>query len=148
MARLLLISLLPLLCGLPVSGAEPTAARPGLLGTWEFQQPGALNSFIGYTTYFADGRCVQIGRGKTLGLTKWIYVESKWHLEGDQVVTAVMRSNLGIPAGKSTTSRILRLTESDFTYRESGDSNDRTEHRVKVVPPEYAKQLEALAQNR
>lgn len=90
---------------------------------------------------------MQIGRGKTLGMTKWIYVQSKWHLNADQVILSVTRSNIGIPAGKSTTSRILRLTDSEFTYRESGDSSDRTEHRVKELPPEYQKQLETLQQN-
>ncbi len=69
-----------------------------------------------------------------LGMTKWIFVETGWRLEGDQVVASVTRSNIGIPVGMSTTSRILRLTESDFTYRESGDSSDRTEHRVAEIP--------------
>lgn len=127
--------------------AEAEPERAALLGTWEFQQSGALNSFTGYTTYEADGTCVQIGRAKTLGLTKWIYVESKWHLDGDQLVAAVSRSNIGIPVGKYTTSRVLRLTDSDFTYREAGDSADRTEHHVREVPSEYQKQLATLKQS-
>ena len=135
-------------CLLTVAGfaAEPSFDRARLLGTWEFQQPGALSSFTGYTTFRLDGTCTQIGRGKTLGMTKWIYVETHWRLEGDQVVASVTRSSVGLPVGKSTTSRIIRLTASEFTYREAGDSADRTEHRIAQVPPDFQRQLAELQQ--
>jgi hypothetical protein len=126
--------------------AEPSFDRARLLGTWEFQLPGSLTSFTGYTTFRPDGTCVQIGRGKTLGMTKWIYVETQWRLEGDQVVASVTRSSIGLPNGKSTTSRIIRLTASEFTYREAGDSADRTEHRIAQVPPDFQRQLADLQQ--
>jgi hypothetical protein len=133
-------------CLLAVTGfaAEPSFDRARLLGTWEFQQTGSLSSFTGYTTFRPDGTCVQIGRGKTLGMTKWIYVETHWRIEGDQVVASVTRSNLGLPIGKTSTSRIIRLTASEFTYREAGDSADRTEHRITQVPPDFQRQLAEL----
>ena len=124
--------LVPLfLCLFTVPGfaAEPPFDRARLLGTWEFQLSGSLSSFTGYTTYRPDGTCVQIGRGKTLGMTKWIYVETHWRLEGDQVVASVTRSSiayrsgsrppLGLsdlpppssPIGRPATARTVRSTE-------------------------------------
>ena len=126
--------------------AQIAPSRTALLGTWEFRQGGMLKSFTGYTTFRPDGTCLQIGRGKTLGMTKWIYVETHWRLEGDQVVASVTRSSIGLPIGKSTTSRIIRLTASEFTYREAGDSADRTEHRIAQVPPDFQRQLVELQQ--
>ena len=135
-------------CLFTVTGfsAEPSFDRAMLLGTWEFQLSGSLSSFTGYTIFQPDGKCTQIGRGKTLGMTKWIYVETHWRIEGDQVVAAVTRSNIGLPIGKSTTSRIIRLTASEFTYREAGDSADRTEHRIAQVPPDFQRKLAELQQ--
>ena len=139
---------LPFLCLFTGAGfaAEPPFDRARLLGTWEFQLSGSLSSFTGYTTFRPDGTCVQIGRGKTLGMTKWIYVETRWRLEGDQVVASVTRSSIGLPIGKSTTSRIIQLTASEFTYREAGDSADRTEHRIAQVPSDFQRQLAELQQ--
>ena len=121
--------------------AEPSFDRKMLLGTWEYKAPGVLKSLTGYTTYKEDGTCLQIARGKALGMTKWIFVETRWRLEGDQIPISILRSNIGAPVGKTDSSRILRLSDSEFTYRES-DGTVRTEHRVTSVPKEFQAQLE------
>jgi len=124
--------------------AESALNRTALLGTWEFRQEGMLKSFIGYTTFRADGTCLQIGRGKALGMTKWIYVKTSWRLDADQVILSVTQSNIGLPPGKITTEKVIRLTDSAFTYRESGDNEDRTEQRVAQIPSDFQGQLTQL----
>ena len=121
--------------------AQIVPSRTALLGTWEFRQAGMLKSFTGYTTLKSDGTCLQIGRGKALGLTSWIYVETSWRLDGDEVTLSVTRSNMGLPLGKTTKEKVIRLTDSAFTYRELGDNEDRTERRVAQLPPDFQAQL-------
>jgi hypothetical protein len=121
--------------------AQTAPSRTALLGTWEFQVGGMLKSFTGYTTFKSDGTCLQIGRGKALGLTKWIYVETSWRLDGEEVTASVTRSNMGLAPGTTTKEKVIRLTESAFTYREVGDSEDRTERRVAQLPPDFQAQL-------
>jgi hypothetical protein len=126
--------------------AEPTFDRRMLLGTWEYKAPGTFKSLTGYTTYKADGTCIQIARGKALGMTKWIFLEMRWRLEGDQIPISIVRSNIGVPVGKTDSSRILRLSDSEFTYRES-DGTERTERHVSTIPEEFRAQLETLQRN-
>jgi hypothetical protein len=121
--------------------AQVAPSRTALLGTWEFRQGGMFKSFTGYTTFKSDGTCLQIGRGKALGLTSWIYVETSWRLDGDEITGSVTRSNIGLPLGKTAKEKVIRLTESTFTYREFGDSEDRTERRVAQLPPDFQAQL-------
>jgi hypothetical protein len=124
--------------------AQVAPSRTALLGTWEFRQGGMMKSFTGYTTFKSDGTCLQIGRGKALGLTSWIYVETSWRLDGEEVTLSVTRSNMGLPLGKTTKEKIIRLTDSAFTYREFGDSEDRTEQRVAQLPPDFQAQLTGI----
>lgn len=70
-------------------------------------------------------------------------VETRWRLEGDQVFISILRSNIGAPVGKSDSSRILRLNDSEFTYHES-DGTARTERHVSGIPTEFQTQLEGL----
>jgi hypothetical protein len=86
--------------------AQIAPSRTALLGSWEFREGGTFKGFTGYTTFKSDGTCLQIGRGKALGLPSWIYVESSWRLDGDE---SLCRSH------------------SAFTYREFGDNEDLTE---------------------
>ena len=130
-----------LFCAISAVSAEPSFDRKMLLGTWEYKASGVLKSLTGYTTYKEDGTCLQIARGKALGMTKWIFGETRWRLEGDQLSISVLRSNMGVPVGKTDSSRLLRLSDSEFTYRES-DGTVRTEHRVTSVPKEFQAQLE------
>ena len=135
------VSLGLLFCALGAVSAERGFDRKMLLGTWEYKATGVLKSLTGYTTYKQDGTCLQIARGKALGMTKWIFVETRWRLEGDQLPISILRSNIGVPVGKTDSSRVLRLSDSEFTYRES-DGTVRTEHRVTSVPKEFQAQLE------
>jgi hypothetical protein len=130
-----------LFCAISAVSAEPRFDRKMLLGTWEYKAPGLLKSLTGYTTYKEDGTCLQIARGKALGVTKWIFAETRWRLEGDQMFISILRSNMGVPVGKTDSSRVLRLSDSEFTYRES-DGTVRTEHRVTSAPKEFQAQLE------
>ena len=134
-------SLVLLFYAISAISAEPSFDRKMLLGTWEYKLPGVLNGLTGYTTYKDDGTSLQIARGKALGMTKWIFVEARWRLEGDQLPISILRSNIGIPVGKTDSSQVLRLSASEFTYRES-DGTVRTEHRVTSIPKEFQAQLE------
>jgi hypothetical protein len=130
-----------LLCNVTGLFAQIAPSKTALLGTWEFRLGGTFKSFTGYTTFKSDGTCLQIARGKALGLTSWIYVETSWRLDGNEVIFSVTRSNMDLPVGKTTKEKVIRLTDSAFTYREFGDTEDRTEQRVAQIPPEFQAQL-------
>ena len=134
-------SLVTIFCVISAASAESNFDRKMLIGIWEFKAPGVLKSLTGYTTYKENGTCLQIARAKALGMTKWVFVETRWRVEGDQLPISIMRSNIGVPVGKTDSSRILRLSNSEFTYRES-DGTVRTERRVTSIPKEFHAQLE------
>ncbi len=92
-----------------------------ILGTWkeEIRSDGVFVS--GTSSYTPDSKVVHVGSMVAQGQELKFYFESRWRIEGNVLITEVLKSSFpeGVPAGSIERDTILSMSQDQWTYRDS-----------------------------
>jgi len=130
---LLIAAIIPACTALETKSASDASPEQKLQHTWAYRESSKNLRIEAKTAYLPGGVMNLAGHVSQNGQIKPVLASGTWHVKDGYLYYTITKSNLPsiIPNGFTSGDKIVRVTDSEFTYISSADGKTVTEHRIR-----------------